>query len=648
MDDVKLWIKNGRLCGNVVISYLKRKGYPEVALHFVDDLPTRFNLSLEYGHLSEALKSAQQMQEEKAWTRLGTQASHQGSVDIVEMSLQKTKNLDGLSFHYLVTGNCGGKLERMLKIAEKRGDTLRQFNNSLLLGDAEERVRTLCTAGQHPLALLTARTNGLDWLVDELKLVETLGEQRVQAIEEYGKSKSGGKGKQAGKLLIPAVSVLRNLSDNVSMNWPLLEETERWFSEKQDLSAVPEHVMPQVYAEKEDPRKKKGGGFNSPGGGQLPQEIGAEWDDEGDLDLPTAEATELTTKHSTSTGGQAAAMHMQTNLPSFQGPKLGLGQPAIDAPSGRSPSGKVLFVDLVVAGRFSEALGLLKRRIGLKDASSNGSLQRLMWEVYSGAHAYLQGIPEAPVMPVVVPAPAFTAEILCELKNEGSRRVQAGQFEAGLNVYRRLIVGILFCAAESAAEEQQLKTELLPLAVRYVTVLSMQLAKKKAEADPTTAARAVELVSLMPSVPGLESTHRFLFLRQAMTATFRSENFLDAANFSTQILNSCNTHQTSSSALVQKTVQQAQAILQAAEARGTNKLGFALPSAASTTTAVKICAAGLVWLQDHEPIESCSYCGATYAAKYTGGLCSVCQMGEIGKRVLGLDINGGAFEHVTS
>ncbi len=39
-----------------MIAYLQRAGYPEVALHFVDDEPTRFNLSLECGNLDVALQ----------------------------------------------------------------------------------------------------------------------------------------------------------------------------------------------------------------------------------------------------------------------------------------------------------------------------------------------------------------------------------------------------------------------------------------------------------------------------------------------------------------------------------------------------------------------------------------------------------------
>ena len=37
----------------MIIGYLKKRGHPEVALHFVEEAPTRFNLALEYGHLDE-------------------------------------------------------------------------------------------------------------------------------------------------------------------------------------------------------------------------------------------------------------------------------------------------------------------------------------------------------------------------------------------------------------------------------------------------------------------------------------------------------------------------------------------------------------------------------------------------------------------
>ena len=44
-------VRTAKLVGQSVISYLQKKGYPEVALHFVKDEKTRFGLALECGNI---------------------------------------------------------------------------------------------------------------------------------------------------------------------------------------------------------------------------------------------------------------------------------------------------------------------------------------------------------------------------------------------------------------------------------------------------------------------------------------------------------------------------------------------------------------------------------------------------------------------
>lgn len=58
-EQVLKMIKGSALCGQSIISYLQSKGFPEVALHFVKDERTRFNLALECGNIEVALRSAQ-------------------------------------------------------------------------------------------------------------------------------------------------------------------------------------------------------------------------------------------------------------------------------------------------------------------------------------------------------------------------------------------------------------------------------------------------------------------------------------------------------------------------------------------------------------------------------------------------------------
>ncbi|XP_015747725.1 PREDICTED: coatomer subunit alpha-like [Acropora digitifera] len=50
-DEVLHMVRNAKLVGQSIISYLQKKGYPEVALHFVKDEKTRFGLALECGNI---------------------------------------------------------------------------------------------------------------------------------------------------------------------------------------------------------------------------------------------------------------------------------------------------------------------------------------------------------------------------------------------------------------------------------------------------------------------------------------------------------------------------------------------------------------------------------------------------------------------
>ena len=51
-------MQSKKLVGQSIISYLQQKGYPEVALHFVQDDTAKFALALECGNISAALECA--------------------------------------------------------------------------------------------------------------------------------------------------------------------------------------------------------------------------------------------------------------------------------------------------------------------------------------------------------------------------------------------------------------------------------------------------------------------------------------------------------------------------------------------------------------------------------------------------------------
>jgi len=133
-------IKTSSLVGQSIIAYLQKKGYPEIALQFVQDPQTRFELAIECGNLDVAVETAKQLDRPKLWTRLGTEALSHGNHQIVEMAYQKQRNFDKLSFLYLSTGN-SDNLARMAKIAEHRGDFTSRFQNALYIGDVHNRIQ---------------------------------------------------------------------------------------------------------------------------------------------------------------------------------------------------------------------------------------------------------------------------------------------------------------------------------------------------------------------------------------------------------------------------------------------------------------------------------------------------------------------------
>ncbi|ETE60445.1 hypothetical protein L345_13813, partial [Ophiophagus hannah] len=147
-DEVLHMVRNAKLVGQSIIAYLQKKGYPEVALHFVKDEKTRFSLALECGNIEIALEAAKALDDKNCWEKLGEVALLQGNHQIVEMCYQRTKNFDKLSFLYLITGNLE-KLRKMMRIAEIRKDMSGHYQNALYLGDIAERVRILKNCGQN-------------------------------------------------------------------------------------------------------------------------------------------------------------------------------------------------------------------------------------------------------------------------------------------------------------------------------------------------------------------------------------------------------------------------------------------------------------------------------------------------------------------
>lgn len=196
-------VRNSRLCGRAIVAYLQSKGFPEVALHFVKEPRTRFRLALACGNIEAAMESAFALEQldqaatmnpdgtpakdtggrREVWGQLGSEALRQGNHQVVEMSYQRTKDFDRLSFLYLITGDTD-KLRKMLKIANMRGDIMGRYHNALLLGDAAERVQVLEESGNLPLAYISAVSHGLTDAAERIKIAIETNKGSVEGLSK--------------------------------------------------------------------------------------------------------------------------------------------------------------------------------------------------------------------------------------------------------------------------------------------------------------------------------------------------------------------------------------------------------------------------------------------------------------------------------
>jgi coatomer protein complex subunit alpha (xenin) len=508
-SEVLRMVKHSRLCGQAIITYLQEKGYPEVALHFVQDNKTRFKLALACGNIQIAMNVAYELGDD-AWRQLGIEALRQGNHEVVEMSYQKTKEFERLSFLYLITGNTD-KLKKMLKIAEMRNDVMSRFHNSLFLGDVEERVRVLEATGQISLAYLAAATYGL---LEESARLQELLEASGAPIPSVNPSAT---------LLQPPTPILRG------DNWPLLAVTKSSLS---DLSRV--QAVGTVAAVKDSDEFEDAVPGDQWGDDDL-------FDDDGD----DPKDRKVSTIEGSATAGGAGWEEDDLNLSDDEGPSTGTkvvsggkvvtdgGDYFVVPQGGQSPlvtwcSDSSHAVDHFAAGSVESALQLLNRQIALVNAAP---LKSLAISSLLGSTGYLPGIPLAPVSKSFLtresgkagkslPAVPLKSAGLLELLKQAYKSFTSGQFPECRLSLDTIIQTIPVVLANSRTDTNDLK-ELLDVCREYITALRVKTAAGETE-DPV---RSLELSAYFTHC-SLQPAHLLLALKTAMANAFKSKVYL--------------------------------------------------------------------------------------------------------------------------
>ena len=602
-ENVMSMIRNSQLCGQAMIAYLQQKGFPEVALHFVKDERTRFNLALESGNIQIAVASAKEIDEKDHWYRLGVEALRQGNAGIVEYAYQRTKNFERLSFLYLITGNLE-KLSKMLRIAEVKNDVMGQFHNALYLGDVRERVKILENAGHLPLAYAAAKVHGLEDVVERL------------AAELGDDIPSFPKGKEPSLLMPPAPIMCGG-------DWPLLR------------------VMKGIFE----------GGLDNMvrGGADEDEEEAADGDWGEELDMVDAVGLQNGDVTAILEDGEAAEENEEEEggwdledlelPPEADTPRASVSarSSVFVAPTPGMPVSQIwiqrssLAAEHAAAGNFDTAMRLLNRQLGIKNFVP---LKPMFLDLHSGSHTYLRAFSSTPVISLAVergwnksaspnvrapPALVFDFSQLEEKLKAGYKATTAGKFTEALKLFLSILHTIPLIVVDSRREVDEVK-ELIIIVKEYVLGLQMELKRREMKDNPV---RQQELAAYFTHC-NLQAPHLRLALQNAMTVCFKNKNLATAANFARRLLetNPPNENQARS----------ARQVLAASERNMTDaaQLNY------DFRNPFVVCGATYVPIYRGQKDVSCPYCGSRFVPSHEGQLCTVCDLAVVGADASGL------------
>ncbi|KAK9108942.1 hypothetical protein Sjap_017002 [Stephania japonica] len=600
-DLVMNMIRNSQLCGQAMIAYLQQKGFPEVALHFVKDEKTRFNLALESGNIQVAVASAKEIDEKDHWYRLGVEALRQGNAGIVEYAYQRTKNFERLSFLYLVTGNMD-KLSKMLRIAEVKNDVMGQFHNALYLGDVRERVKILENVGHLPLAYVTAAVHGLHDVSE--RLAAELGDN-VPSLPE-GKEPS---------LLMPPAPVL------CGGDWPLLRVMKGIFEGTLDnagraIAEEDEEAADGDWGEELDIGDADGMQNGDVGVVVEDGEVNEDNEEEGGWDLEDLELpAELDTPK--------AAVNARSSVFVTPTPGMPVSQIWIQKSS--------IAADHAAAGNFDTAMRLLSRQLGIKNFIP---LKSMFLDLNNGSHSYLRAFSSAPVISLAVergwsesaspnvrgpPALVFNFSQLEEKLKASYRATTNGKFTEALRLFLGILHTIPLIVVDSRREVDEVK-ELIIIAKEYVLGLKMELRRREIKDNPV---RQQELAAYFTHC-NLQMPHLRLALQNAMTVCFKAKNHITAANFARRLLETNPTNESQAKS--------ARQVLHNAEKnlKDETQLNY------DFRNPFVVCGSTFVPIYRGQKDVACPYCSARFVPSLEGQLCSVCDLAVVGSDASGL------------
>ncbi|KAI9727824.1 MAG: hypothetical protein M1834_007971 [Cirrosporium novae-zelandiae] len=581
-DEMLQIIKTSSLVGQSIISYLQKKGYPEIALQFVQDPQTRFELAIECGNLDVAVEMAKQLDRPKLWMRLGTEALAHGNHQIVEMTYQKLHNFDKLSFLYLTTGD-DEKLSRMAKIAEHRGDFTSQFQNALYRGDVEGRIQMFKDVDLYPLAYMAAKANNMTEECASILEATGLSEDQINLPPL---------GTPAGKP--------RAIVSTFKVNWPVKTASHSFFEKA---------LLGEVGGDEEIPSAVNG--FD---GDDTFEDTALAADTLGQEDDEEVIGWDM---------GDDITVEADSDFVNVESSEAGTGTSEAELWARNSP----VAADHVAAGSFETAMQLLNRQVG---AVNFEPLKPRFMEIYEASKTYLPanvGLPplvnyvrrtvdETDTRKILPMIPRNLESIAQKDLQEGYTAMRTNKLEDGVKIFKRILHCLLVNAVSSQADADE-AMRIISKATEYTIAMSIELHRRSlGTGSEENLKRNLELSALF-TIPKLEVAHRQLALMAAMKQSLTNKNYSSALNFANRMLANGGS---------QKLLDQARKIKNQCERNPHDKIDIEFDHFAE----FDVCAASYKPIYGNAPSVTCPFDGSRYVPEFKGTVCKVCDVCEIG------------------
>jgi len=146
-QQIEQLIANSNLVGQAIIAYLREKGHAAIALQFVKDPRSRFDLALECLNLEVAWKAAEVLDSPKIWNSLAEEALQMGKTQVALDAFSHAKNHTRLTFLSTILGKASSSDDIFNSIMSGTPDSL----TKAFLDSGLDVLAHLSSSGKTPI-----------------------------------------------------------------------------------------------------------------------------------------------------------------------------------------------------------------------------------------------------------------------------------------------------------------------------------------------------------------------------------------------------------------------------------------------------------------------------------------------------------------